>query len=80
MPTRNSEWSGTGTVTVVSGSFRCITIWLPRLLASTKPCLARMRLSLFAPNGTGVNRVNLVLLFFENRWQSGRFSFAKRER
>jgi len=32
---------------------------------------------LFTPNGTGVNQQDLALLFFENRWQSGGFLFAK---
>ena len=41
VPIRSSVWLGTGTVTVVSGSCFCITIWLPRCRISTNPCRAR---------------------------------------
>ena len=43
VPARNSRWSGTGTVIVPSASDFCIAMWLPRLLASTKPWAERIR-------------------------------------
>ena len=43
VPMRNSLWSGTGTVTVPVPSSFCMTMWLPRLLTSTKPFEARIR-------------------------------------
>jgi|GEM_PF-5762276 len=42
VPILISLWSGTGTVLVPSDSFFCITIWLPLLLTSLKPCCARI--------------------------------------
>jgi len=42
VPMRSSLWSGTGTVTVDIDVFRCIAIWLPRFLTSTKPCFSRI--------------------------------------
>ncbi len=42
VPIRISSWSGTGTVIVPCGNFFCITMWLPRLRTSRKPCWARI--------------------------------------
>ena len=38
----------------------------------------RFMMSLSTADGTAVKRVNLDLLFFENRWQSGWADFARR--
>ena len=42
VPIRTSGWLGTGTVIVVSGSFFCMAMWLPRCRTLTNPCLARI--------------------------------------
>ena len=43
VPGRSSRCAGTGTVAVVPFSRFCITMWLPLLLTSTKPCLESSR-------------------------------------
>jgi hypothetical protein len=42
VPMRISGWFGTGTVIVLWANFFCITIWLPRLRTSSKPCRANI--------------------------------------
>lgn len=40
VPCFSSEWSGTGTVTVVSAERFCMMQWLPRRRTSTNPCFS----------------------------------------
>src|SRR5262245_50762199 len=43
VPMASSRWSGTGTVMVPDSIRCCMTMWLPRLRTSTKPCVSRIR-------------------------------------
>ena len=54
-------WSGTGMVIVPLSSFRCITTWLPRLLTSAKPYLARMSQTAFPERTLSLAKSNLDL-------------------